>query len=295
MDGIEIKQEIKEEIQDDYYHTRENEEDFNESMLLEVIKYEDDDEDFDKYEEQRYQDERSSHFKVYCAENPEKVFVNGEPEIYIPTVQPTNYKESNSDPLYITPEPTITTTSASIAPVIHNTQLPTAKREEFKKFRVVRAVKDMKSDLNLKVKVPPVKDLVQKTYSKKHKELQHPCTICRRIFSSVRLLREHERSCFKCKQCNLIVASMSHLVNHMKKCRRKRKDVLANASSKQHPRNSHVPDRSCNICSSTFQSVFELEEHQRRNHLTPNAYACHICDKKFDSESQAHIHISSSH
>lgn len=277
MDELQIKKEIKEEIQDDFYHTSEYED--NESMLLNVVK---DEEDSNDYEDNQpnYQD----HFKMYCSGNTEKVFVNGEPEMHIPTnMQPINNKEDNSDPLDITPE---RPTSASIQPNLNNTQLTTGKCDNFKKIRVVRALIP-----------PPVKDLVQKTYSKKHKEAPHLCTICKKIFPSVYLLREHERSCFKCKQCNLIVANMTHLVNHMKKCRRKRQDEPTNSAPNKQMRHGGFMGRSksCNICSFTFLSYKDLVEHQRQNHATPNAYACHICDKKFDSETEALSHISTCH
>lgn len=280
MDEFQIKQEIKEEIQDDFYQTTEYED--NESMLLNVVKDED---DFNEYEDNQpnYQDEEDSrHSKVHCSENTEIVFVNGEPEIFVP-MNIQQIKEDNSDPLDITPE---RSTSAAIQPIILSTPLTTENRESFKKIRVVRTMK----------KTPSVKDLVQKTYSKKHREAPHLCTVCKKIFSSANLLREHERSCFKCKQCNLIVANMSHLVNHMRKCRRKRRDEPTNLPSNKQTRHSrYMGNKSCNICSLTFFSYKELVEHQRQNHATPNAYACHICDQKFDSEIEALSHISTSH
>lgn len=276
MDEIKIKQEIKEEIQEDFYHTSNYE--GNESMLLNVVK---DEEDFDEYEDNQpnYQDEDASS----CSENTEKVFINGEPEIYIPiNVQQINFKEENSDPLDITPEQP---TSTSMQPIIRDIQMTSEKRDNFKRIRVIRLMKEP----------PPVKDLVQKTYSKKHKEAPHSCTVCKKIFCSVHLLREHERSCFKCKQCNLIVSTMSHLVNHIKKCRRKEQNEPAN-SPKQIRHAGYVGSKSsCNICSFTFLSNKELVEHQRQNHATPNAYACHICDRKFDSETEALCHISTCH
>lgn len=302
MDEIEIKQEIKQEIKEEiFYDTLENEVDYDE--VLDVMKFENDPIDSDEYEESsEYQPiHQSSHSnrasqRALNARNAitqpinincEKVYVQGEPEIYLPSPNQNNLRESSSDPLALyntAPEPTtITTTISNPQPIaVHNTQLPFANsRRKFKKVRVVAARH-----------VPPVKDLVQKTYSKKHKELPHVCTTCKKIYPSAPQLRDHERNCFKCKECNLIYGSIVHLANHMKRCRR-RKGGEKNQLTKSQNRNPYVKSKSCNICSSTFLTDEEFEEHRKRNHIIPNAYACHLCDSKFDSEHEAHLHVNS--
>lgn len=276
MDGITIKQEIKEEIQDVLYDT--DADDYKEPVLLDGIKFEKDQaEQFNDYDDvyEYHLNNRSGHSSKF---NCEKVYVHGEPEVYNPT---SHHIENNSDPLALCIAPETTATAASVrrqnASVVYDTHLTIANNQQnLNEFRVV-----------------PVKNLVHRTYSKKQKEVPLACTTCKKNFASVSQLRDHGRNCFKCKKCNLFVASMTDLLDHIRKCRRRRKNENQNSSSKVQIR-YHTKSTSCNICSLKFLSDEELVEH-KRSHLVPNAYACHLCESKFDSEQDAHLHLKNAH
>lgn len=282
MNTYSIKKEIKEEIPDEIY---DNSDVYNEEMLMQPWKFEN---DIDYYEtdepnKQQFEDDDSFHrsnvysvsdSKVSATENNihcENVYVDGEPTIVLTNQIQNNEGASTSDPLAI--------------PV------------ETQSYKATKQLKKIKL-----VHIPPVSHLVQKTYSKRNindpKTEQKPalkqfiCSTCKNHFKSMSELQQHERICFKCKQCNLIFQDLKYLIKHMKKCQ---KSVMQKRRNWRSEESNRSNKKSCDICMTTFLFNEDLEEHRRKKHFVSNAYACHLCDSKFDSEDETHIHLKNAH
>lgn len=291
-----IKQEIKEELLDDIYTN--SEEIYDESMMLEMVKYEEDedqpnDENLNTSEIYSKVIKPNQSNQVTCDDDNfvenDDLYVDGEREVFIANLNQNYSKESTSDPLAFHAAPESIDTEVDPH---KNSQLdPPSTDSNHKKVVRVRVLRTPK--------VPPLNKLVYKTYSQEHrtapsKRQIHSCSTCKKIFGNLNQLREHERNCFKCEQCNLIVISMEYLVNHLTKCRRK-KDEHKLLSKRLQNTSGSIEKKSCNICYISFVSDDDMEEHQKQNHTIPNAYACHLCESKFDSEFEAHQHLGNAH
>ncbi|XP_031620658.1 zinc finger protein 639-like [Contarinia nasturtii] len=289
MDEMYIKKEIKEEIPDEIQPN--SQEDIPpETMLLNhLIKLEENDLNY----EDLYNQGCSSLNNDYASnedEEPESVYVDEEPEVFIANF-PHDTKEVN-DPLASTEQQ----------------EEPEQQQEEPGHQEAEVKPKFWSSDVKMRkvrvIRTPPLKNLVKKTYSLQHRMASksqirtsglpgtcNSCRTCKKSFESVTHLRQHELACFKCKHCNLIVISLNYLVHHMAKCRRK---IDTSKSVSKGRSNGGLNKKSCHICYAKCTNE-EMEEHLKRNHLIPNAYACHLCDCKFDSEFEAHQHLKKAH
>lgn len=290
MNEIRVKQEIKQEIEEETHEDIQDNDIYNDDeiyddeMLLRPLKFEEDDQDYCEYNEDSQGS--SSYFQNPCTVNSptkqnytesENVYIDGEPEVCVTNFNHINQKEcSISDPL-----------------AIHNTitesePQPPQPTKILKKVKLVR----------IQNKIPPIKNLVQRTYSKRitKTDSHHVCTTCKKQFNDVAQLLTHERDCFKCRQCNLIFRSSLDLILHMKKCRRKDNLEVEHSEPNRLSRKYKKFNRkSCNICHATFAADEEKKEHLKKNHPSYGAYACHLCDKKFDSVERAHIHLNVEH
>lgn len=55
-------------------------------------------------------------------------------------------------------------------------------------------------------------------------------------------------------------------------------------------------DWACDICILHFENETELKSHREKvHHAVPNAYACHICEERFDSQRLAEDHLKNNH
>lgn len=137
-------------------------------------------------------------------------------------------------------------------------------------------------------KKPTIK--VTKTYSNRSKrkqtssiKVQYVCDKCKLVLSSAELLKSHVE-CVHNKREKGINSRKIHKVT--------------SSPPSNHNRYRDRPYKlrplSCNVCYVDFGSHQEVQEHQKV-HLVPNAYACHLCEEKFDSEFTAHHHLYSAH
>lgn len=55
-------------------------------------------------------------------------------------------------------------------------------------------------------------------------------------------------------------------------------------------------DWACDICILHFETEIELKSHREKvHHACPNAYACHLCEERFDSQRLAEDHLKNIH
>lgn len=333
-----IKAEIKEEIPDDYF---DNETSNNRNVTSQLINIDEIKTDYYQFQEpEEYSfhpdEEDSSDSDDYSVRIPakrnliecENVYVDGEPEVSINHFNGLTSNRSKEDacdpldPLAIhTPaerpngqqnHSQQTHSQSNHSQQIHSQQThsqqihsqpnhnhqPNIQQNHYvqaKRLNVLRILK-----------APPVKDLVNRTYSSKCRKLntdtQLVCRTCKKSCLNANDLLEHRRICnstkHKCHSCNLIFGRMEYLTNHMKKCPKlhERSKKLPKASQQTQIRiSTKFNKKSCTICCIELGSAEELAEHERKNHFVPNAYACHLCDSKFDSEQDALIHLRNTH
>lgn len=312
METTRVKQEIKEEIPDEMYTN--DEEHFANISTPQNVKFDYEfEEELSDYEYSEpvgeynaiedVGDSSLGHSSGHPAERSateqqhhveyEDVYVDGEPEVCLenfPVLIDNRPNESASDPLAF---------HAPVAEVPHNVDQP---RKEPKLY-VVRTVRAEQVR-----KVLPVKALVNRTYSSKHRTANKvierkqlfTCVGCNQSFHNPLEYQRHKNSCyFKCEKCNLIYRKEELFIMHQKKYCSKH----ANKTLKEdgQPLTFNTPDQfrrkkiSCNICYTELESTQQLEAHRKENHFTPNAYACHLCDRKFDSDMEAVIHLNRDH
>lgn len=297
-----IKTEIKEETADelvesdvplsDVMKLEENEPDYSEYnqpqdyMLKSEEGEQDEEEEGGKEEESAYSYDYN--MKNESKKNPvecENIYIDGEPAVLLTNFNGSvqnHLKDDALDPLAInTPiERQIQRRiQTDITPSLHP-----AKR--------ICIVSNMKA--------PPVKDLVNRTYSSKCRKPKSDagcvCKTCEKIFSDSTQLRNHERICnLKCMNCNLIFQRKEYLTKHMKRCIPGNHSETSIVPAQSRIRNSHRNSKSCNICLVELGSIEELAKHKKENHFVANAYACHVCDRKFDSNLEAVIHLQDTH
>lgn len=318
MDLNHIKREIKEEFIDELIPNVQ--EDFHLSLSQRVkIENEFDDElsNYEYAEPETSVGECSStinerkngnHFRVYtakasastCQQNTsqyENIYIDGEPEVSIDkfkTLKNYHSKGVESDPLALHTTPFDEQENQSDS-------TPKAEQKMVTRYK----------------KVVPIKNLVNRTYSKstdgtnniQTKYLQYECDVCCLSFSNPSTFQQHRDNCFvKCKDCNLIFKEKEELVAHVDTfCPLRVKRTLLTSSypsryqqrwKRQKVVNPGYPrpeTKSCNICCIELESVEQLEEHRKQNHFMPNAYACHLCDEKFDSNHEARSHLKKDH
>lgn len=291
MNEFRIKQEIKEEVPDDIY---DNSDVYTDDMLMHPWKYEDEidyyktdepnqrkfknDDNFHRTNVDSVSNSKSTETNIHC----ENVYVDGEPSA-VPTNQTQLNEQSGctADPLAIPIPIPISIQKGIDSEAFNASENKTAK--PLKKIKIVH--------------VPPVRDLVQKTYSKRSTNDPKPaqkfnCSTCKRSFRSTFELLLHEAACFKCKQCNLIFKDSECFNKHMKTCKQ---TVVRKKLSWRNEQSTASKRKSCNVCMTTFMFDEDLEEHRKIKHFVSNAYACHLCDSKFDSEDEAHIHLKNAH
>lgn len=225
----------------------------------------------------------------------ENVYIDGEPEVCITNfngLMQNRSKEDASDPLalHITPVE---------RPIQERARQEPSKPSNYEQPKRICIVSTKRA--------PPVKDLVNRTYSSKYRKLKagtrYSCETCKKLFSDVNQLRNHEHFCIskqnKCRNCNLIFQRTEYLMEHVKKCPK-----VANEPGKPTPnasvqsqlyKISHRSSKSCNICLVELGSEDELAKHKKENHFVANAYACHMCDSKFDTEQDALLHLRNTH
>lgn len=324
MDSNHIKREIKEEIIDELIPNVG--EDFDLSLSQRVKIENEFDDELSNYEYAEPEssveecstiiDERENgnHLNVYTAKASasrcqqttieyENVYVDGEPEVSIDkfkTLMNNHSKAVESDPLALH-----TTTPfderENQLDASDSDSMPECKRKMIK--------------VHLK-KVVPIKNLVNRTYSKsadgtnniQTKYLQYECDVCFRSFSNTSTFQQHRDNCYvKCNDCNLIFKVREALAAHIDEfCSKRVKRTIPTSyptrlqpfkrpkiSKPAQPCSSS--SKSCNICCIELESVEQLEEHRKQNHFMPNAYACHLCDKKFDSNPEARSHLKRDH
>lgn len=151
-------------------------------------------------------------------------------------------------------------------------------------------------------KVPPIKPVVStKTYSSAHRLVttrpSHSCPHCARSFANSHELVTHRNLCFlKCKKCNLICRSVTQLRLHNQHCTKQiSKQKKAVASREVTAGKKARKGNSCDICCTQFSSAKELAAHRKQNHFIANAYACHLCERKFDFNYDAVNHLKRDH
>lgn len=288
-----IKPEIKEEEAFDEFF---DDEQFTDENLTHTVKIENDEAeyfDYDQPNEDAIHAQTSNPAVSTAKTKPiqnqiecENVFIDGEPEICI-TNLPNRSKEDASDPLALSTPP----------------RKPSPCTQP-KRFII---------ELKRAKKAPPVKDLVNRTYSSRHrnatKDRHHACKTCKRPFADIVSLQNHTRVCIlnknKCQHCNLIFQTFSYLVDHMKTCR------VANGNSNEISTTLTPTERvrlsstlgsssrnackSCNICYIKLGSEEQLAAHRKQSHFIANAYACHLCENKFDNERDALLHLQNAH
>lgn len=320
MDVTRIKEEIKEEIPDELFN--DDEKQYDDLMLADRVKSDiDDDDDVDDDDEDELDNnyeytnaatysnfdgsDAQSQPKVYTRKRivdhatksveSENVLIDGEPEVSITKFSSLMRNRgcvSPTDPLAIHAPLETPDSSLNCPPkVIQPQTSSTAKRA-----CAVRLGE-----------ILPVKNLVSKTYSSKHRTMakakftpQHICNNCKHIFRTQIELRNHEQTCYyKCEHCNLIFVTMELMLKHRNKCKKSDEKMSATRSRQAQTQAksyySFKKKRSCNICYAEFGFEEELIDHRKQNHVMPNAYACHLCDKKFDLEHEAVTHLALYH
>lgn len=142
-------------------------------------------------------------------------------------------------------------------------------------------------------------DICCETFTNKSQHIEHSlkcnvrCNYCHQPFKVNTLRLIHEKMCKMCPKETAILGSQEKVIitehlpcNALKKPRELKREHIWK------DKNGFV---SCNICNAKFTTLVELFEHDKNNHLTPNAYACHLCDKKFDLETTAIQHLKRHH
>ncbi|KAK4883131.1 hypothetical protein RN001_006450 [Aquatica leii] len=104
----------------------------------------------------------------------------------------------------------------------------------------------------------------------------HICETCGKRFSSQTAMRVHIKShsdkrLYPCKLCNYAGRTASAIYVHM---------------------STHANDLCvCEICSKTFKSTRNLNDHLRRSHTKEKKHQCTYCDKKFVDKYMLSVHI----
>lgn len=280
MNGINVKQEIKEEIHDEIFNEIDYNEVYNDEMLLQSLKFENDEQEYYEYNNGHTNESDLTPNNENTSPKPdnvesEDVYIDDELEVCV-----QNFDQNIKDPLEIH------TTIAESKPETEDQPIP---KKSLKKVKLVR--------VSVK-KFQPVKNLIQRTYSKQKttSNISHTCATCKKQFDTNAELVEHKNLCFKCYKCNLIFANISrakfkrHLIICMKKTET---NALIKGRISTKIENPLV--KSCNVCHTTFALQTEMEEHLKQKHPSYAAYACHLCDKKFDSFVNAHYHLNNDH
>lgn len=244
---------------------------------------------------------RYSAKRVAC----ENIYIDGEPEVCIENFNVLNNQTNSAiDPLASCDEPEgrrsdrtknvnqLTSSSISMA----SSSSETISIYHFKK-------------------VPPVQKLVNKTYSIKHRTAHktksmatptttYKCDRCNQTFYGASEYRDHyvKNQClYKCSDCNLIYRSAQLLKIHKTKfcstkpLKKHKHPIKQTKPVTQMIEPSQFVQKSCNICLVKIDSSDEWTEHQRKYHFMPNAYACHLCDQKFDYDYQVMWHLNRDH
>ncbi|KRT80015.1 zinc finger protein, partial [Oryctes borbonicus] len=104
----------------------------------------------------------------------------------------------------------------------------------------------------------------------------HVCCTCGKKFSSKTALRVHMKShsnerLYKCKLCSYAGRTASALYIHMS----------------THSNYTCI----CEVCSKTFKSTRNLNDHLRRVHNQSKKHECNYCGKKFVDKYMLSVHI----
>lgn len=271
--------------------------------------------DFDEDEDEDEDEDVHQIHKQY--EN--EIYVDGEP--LVEDISDSYSKENASDPLAINtkmvylndshPKTILNAThtplaSSSVKKLVRRlppSQSPTVLLEK----RPVGRPPQMPSIYVLR-KTPterPVKELVRKTYSQKHRltsktSVSNICYVCSRSFQNPVEFEKHKRRCFfKCKKCNLICGNEVLLKIHHQNCTIQNNDQKSKRSKCDKSKFIAVEKKilmdSCDICCMKFNSSDELDKHRKEKHFFANSYACHLCTKKFETNFDAVCHLKQDH
>lgn len=253
-----------------------------------------------------------------------EIFVDGEPEIFVEDIKDSYSKENASDPLAINtnnvvclndslPKKILNLTYTPLAPTSMKRHQPTAADQQRLPPTVEICEKRGRGRppqiFTAALKPPPVKELVRKTYSLKHRlahktTVSNICHVCTRSFDNPIEFERHRRRCFfKCIKCNLICSEKAMLRIHHQTCQiqhRQRKPKCSNSEkAKLDLLGKKCADKtcvdSCDICCMKFNSSQELDAHRKQKHFFANSYACHLCSKKFETNFDAVCHLKRDH
>lgn len=258
--------------------------------------------DNDEEQQQQHHHHQPVHMEDY-------VYVEDEPEVFYEDISDNFCKENASDPLAMNTTAAYANDTAR-ATITHPPNAPAAAtliRLPVGQKRPPPKMPEQNQKLLVIRKVPPVNQLVNKTYSSAHRlppkpKTWHTCDVCARSFSNPNELRQHRSRCFfKCKKCNLICNTSAQLKTHIKQCTTapsKTKKQIQKQRSAEALRARAKLDQSQtlpNIYCSEFDSDEELYTHRKQSNIVANAYACHLCERKFDTNLDARDHLERDH
>ena len=103
------------------------------------------------------------------------------------------------------------------------------------------------------------------------------CKICKLMFPSIQILRNHIRTCFgkrgyKCKICDKTFTTRSFLENHIMQTHIPFRDTKANVVTIKDEKRHDITNKlfKCDICDQTFQKQNALNHHIKFEHENPS-------------------------
>lgn len=279
----------------------------------------DDDDDDDEEDEDEDGDVNQFH-----AEHENRIYVDGEPEIYVDAISDSNCsKENASDPLAIDinvlqpsinhhPKAILNSTHTPIAPatrkiLIRRRRLPPAPAPapepplsppsispiaSFKRQRPMGRPRKLPSVYRRR-EPPPANELFKKTYSLKHRLANkttdcNTCHVCARTFYYPAEFEAHRRRCFfSCKKCSLIFQTALQLKAHHSKC-------IIPTNPRNLKKTSYKNDTaslSLAPTPSSSSSLALLAFENKNGHMI----SCHMCCTTFSSKKDLDLHRKQSH
>lgn len=278
--------EIKQEVYADYeiiddYEVKEELSEYDYSYLVT------DESELNEHLSEKLADVGTSYLNTDAKESIE-LSPEEEPEIYVFAA----VDSSCTDPLGLST--TIETTISN--KLIENTKTST-KQRLLSHLKTKAETNFANSSHKLQVKKP------MKTYSRRKPNgiakvtIKHVCYMCKKIFPNEILLSFHQKlkHKVKCKRCNLLFLNVESWRDHQinSNCS-KYEDIQKmfpglKPTTKKPKRNMN----SCDICYVQFDCSDELNEHRKSHHFA--AFACHMCNKKFDTIEATKIHLKHVH